>query len=579
MRPWRGMSIEGNKAIPTKHSSSSARLATLQDYWRVIDKTGRILDDRELEKLNYLVEHDGKVYNIAHCPTQTLSKYHEYPNLIDLIKVKLQLADNSRVDNFSPDGKYETHDGRALFNGCILDNLFLLDPNNLNISCDGAAFLNRLNLKSITLGSQASFRRCLFLKGFYFSGNSEGDIDLSAILSLDDINLSFASIQGSMKLQYATVFGGIDAQNSSCELLEFGGAKIAEKLWLQRHECRSHANMYWMEIGGNAEFENIDISGNFTFSYSIVNGMTDLAAAKFRGNAIFDNVQFSGKILSKQNRIWARDDARTIFDSKSSFKNAVFREEADFTRFRWQGDFNDVFEHAEFHKALIWPWAQAHAYAALAGARIYGSLKYHSFGQKLDNYLFHKRSLPAAVARGQRGIRSLKSGLRAIRNYYSNYKDREREAHFYKLELKVRSLDNNTSLIDRFAERIYGLVSQYGYSLSRPFIVLKFTSVIFFIVYVIIEQNSSSSNLSNIALNINYEWHPSVKRAAEITFNNMLGPLPYIFSEQLFAIDATEQRSLFYRISIGAVSIIHQCASTILIFLSILAARRKFQLD
>ena len=155
----------------------------------------------------------------------------------------------------------------------------------------------------------------------------------------------------------------------------------------------------------------------------------------------------------------------------------------------------------------------------------------------------------------------------------------ERAQRYYRYEVQARIKKPTITWPERLAARFYGLFSDYGASIGRPFLGLGFFLLFFAGVYLSIGVNLGEAVFSHTMLTED-SW-----QALEFSLNNAFRPLSALATQQPVEGETVRLAGkLLYGHGGGwgnlvrAFAIFQSLISLVLAFLFGLAVRRKFQI-
>ncbi|RKR03875.1 pentapeptide repeat-containing protein [Maricaulis maris] len=358
--------------------------------------------------------------------------------------------------------------------------------------------------------------------------------------------------------------------------------------------------------GGNANFDKISAKHECRFIEAQFEKATYFRDCTFEGGVRYgDAFQFGLRDTA------VRSGAR--FCAELSFRGSTFHALADFARCRFpeQAEHrNGALEGARFHETVDFKGVEHLPFSAFQGAIFDQGVLIGSNHPKNADFHRARDETEAAVRRdaaictdpsydankdGDRDRRgrdarfaALEKGCLVLKHAMARGSDRQREQAFHRMELKARERrpvywikqkpETQISIFSNLASRFYGLVADYGASSSRPLLALLATAIIFFLLYTMIALGLLSQDTNQLWPDPDPALNRASLAALELALTNMLGPLKFALTDsQPFAAMTADAPGT--RLLLGLLSAGQSLISLILLFLSALALRRKFQIN
>lgn len=329
------------------------------------------------------------------------------------------------------------------------------------------------------------------------------------------------------------------------------------------------------------------------FDRAIFNGAALFGQVEVTQLASFDRAELKRQADFEQASLQDASFLGTRFCAEVSFESAKFPTDVTFSR--------ALFENAALFDHVVWPAAAAAVGQIFREARFKG---YASFlgdfwafsafdGAKFDIEVRFSRSIfkgdkGLAIALEKAGteagdLEQLEHGLRVLKGAAEAVRDREVEHKLYAYQLKVRQR-SPIDFVQKWALKIYALVSNYGLSLGRPIICVLCLWLLCAIVFLSVGLISGDRTTAGMHLTGDF-IHPAVWQALEMSGRgvfNLLGTWSLRPPANVHDYKDLESALLFRRGDIALLvrlvwSIEAICAG-VLIFLSALAVRRWFQI-
>ncbi|OLF77804.1 hypothetical protein AWH62_03790 [Maricaulis sp. W15] len=450
-------------------------------------------------------------------------------------------------------------------------------------------------------GGDAYFRQAQFSGGdanflnAQFSGGNAYFTE--AQFSGGDANFYQAQFSGGNANFYHAQFSGGNA--------DFWGTIFGLQRLLPGDLGLPRETAFWIHGSRDARFDQAEFTHGATF-----------LAARFLGEASFRSARFAQSCefgRADQHRSGSEVRPGAAFQHRLSLRGASFNGLADFSRVRFPQraeDRNSAFEGARFFEPLDFKGVATLPFSAFHGIRLDQGILLDSDHPDSGQFEAALKAAEAAAGRDdafdpgedsdpdfeRRGrdkrFAALEAGCRALKTAMAEENDRAREQVFYTFELRARE-----HRFDRSAEpdkqgpltlagyrfsRAYGIITNYGTSISRPLIwlgklTLGFAALNLLVLAIALFAGSVAAE--------NWVWwapdapiHPSLTDTLGLAFKNALGPLRVLAGNGA-AFDHLGDRAPIFTGLMLVSTLIQGLASSALIFLSLLALRRQFQIN
>lgn len=214
------------------------------------------------------------------------------------------------------------------------------------------------------------------------------------------------------------------------------------------------------------------------------------------------------------------------------------------------------------------------------GARLEGGVAYPKQGETSALQIFDQDVVAAINALHDRNerdeaLKAVEHGAQVLKHQMRLQADSLREQRFYRFELIARRLQSTTHWSERWSSRAFAFLGDYGLSVARPLAALACVALIFGLAYFLAAASITHMSLDSMTVQWGAPIHPAIAHPLELALTNMLGPLRYWGSG--FQPYGGEGDAGF-RLVIGGLGLLQQLLSLILIFLTALALRRRFQI-
>ncbi|WP_158025535.1 pentapeptide repeat-containing protein [Maricaulis sp. W15] len=638
-----GTEAKTKTLIETSHATASARPANLQDYFRWDAASRRWRGDKRLIADGVLIETPSQPrFHILHLPerwkdgSESWKIDPAHPLWTALTDELERLFSHTKSCDIHTDGfekgSLKGADHRAQLTGAHLRalprppthpehpdtdrarstnsdapgaNPQADPPGAYNLAARHTRWLEHLHLGNARFDSPANFSQAQFSGGyanFYKAQFSGGDAYFNQ-----------AQFSGGDAFFWKTQFSGGDAYFNQAQFsggyADFSDAQFSggDAYFNQAQFSGGYADFSDAQFsGGDANFDKINAKHECRFIEAQFEKATYFRDCTFEGGVRYgDAFQFGLRDTA------VRSGAR--FDAELSFRGSTFHALADFARCRFpeQAEHrNGALEGARFHETVDFKGVEHLPFSAFQGAIFDQGVLIGSDHPKNADFHRARNETEATVRRdtdiladpsydankdGDRDRRgrdarfaALEKGCLVLKHAMARGSDRQREQAFHRMELKARERrpvywikqkpETQISIFSNLASRFYGLVADYGASSSRPLLALLATAIIFFLLYTMIALGLLSQDTNQLWPDPDPALNRASLAALELALTNMLGPLKFALTDsQPFAAMTADAPAT--RLLLGLLSAGQSLISLILLFLSALALRRKFQIN
>jgi uncharacterized protein YjbI with pentapeptide repeats len=511
------------------------------------------------------------------------------------------------------------------------------DPfDTLRIKFATCAFLDEVDFSHVESHTGLDLRYSLFLRRAAFDHIlTKGNLDFSNSMFAEQLSLCDAKIFGSMTVRRIHCFGEAAILNN----IIGGATEITESVFYGANGfegtsfvgdvtvsfCRflglvSAAQTKFMHKASIVQcmFLSEDVSftgrcrGDFSFIDCTVKDCTFaflhlckdayFSATRFHQNAGFQNVDFHGKV-SFRNAVFESDatfqDVR--FRGPIEFHNTVFAGVADLSRCTFPEEarlFHSGFRGAEFRRVADFTNPEFRAWGAFAGA------KFHQLVLFSPEVLRNDASIEGAfedIERIAEGVRNagtgasgdvnepdhllgdLEAAFQTLKVAMAAQQSRLEEQRFYRFELVARRMQAGTPGFEKVFSILYSVTSAYGTSLIRPAVWLLALTFAFASVYWAMTQT-----LRDLAMVF---WpfplgkiDPDMINALTFSFRNVFQPFSaWVVPAGNSTVEDWTRAFLnnggpLHHLAARLLASLQSFVSPILLFLSALAVKRRFQI-
>lgn len=470
-----------------------------------------------------------------------------------------------------------------------------------DVSFEGVCFMGLAWFEASKFSLSASFERSVFVGIAQFGHVSfSGDARFEEVQFLDDAQFGNAQFEAVAFFVETSFFN--DAH--------FYNAKFSEEAWLQS-----------LSVSGTGWFDGVEFASDVTFEESLFSGNTWFKETRFSGEAKFDRATFEEfawfngvyflskaefyrlkandllyyedcKFFGEANYSEANIVGEIVFDGVEFESGAVFAKMIVPGRFvatgtgfgkeerNWRG----AFFGAHFDRVLIWRGMAGKFVSAFEGITLERGILRDRLSDA-DDLKTHRKALGLALnaidedgkLNSESALRSLEAGALKLKLAMEKDSDKLREQRFYRLELLARRKQTGTPWTEKTFSFAYEKFANYGASIGRPLIaIIGFTLLFGLLVYFPLSTVFSDGELSNaFALSFDKRFDPDLWTSLSFSVSNIfpLGPFRELRS------DYFSELSSFETLVMGTVAILQSVISALLLFLSGLAVRRRFQIS
>lgn len=588
----------------TPHERAAARKATLQDYWR----------DEE----NDLIEGDGMRWTRVHCPlvwrdgtpTPKAGWSAEEQAAFDaLVAAKLAAAGESAIWLSG-----EAADLRAQLQGAVLFKAPTQAEgaaSPLSARFDRAVFTEGASWVRTSFSIGVTFASATFCKGAAFSSAIFAkDVSFASVVFRDsatfydviingDANFGSANFSGSARFDNAVIEGKADFSFAAFD----GEAAFASAAF------RNNARFAFAAFAGRAAFAAAHFHGIGDWGSAHFRAEADFRDATFEKPAYFNSANFSG-VLHMAGAIFRTPVSfrEAKFGGRTDFGAAVFEAAASFEHIAWPtqaGDWHGAFQQARFRAAPSFAGSRFKALAAFAGAALENGLAIDDEGEAAASRTFvqERRAAIAAATRDAQDwaaeeidknggrmnrslvakkrfaaretrLKQLESGCRVLKQAMAQASNKPLENLLYRFELLARRAQRDTPLWEKTLSHLYGLASNYGASMARPFLALGVLLVLFGAIYFALGalRGFGGEDFTRDA------W-----QAWDFSFANVFRPLASlsrdVFEQGTLAHNLLTQDAPGWSSGVRALATLQSLLAIVLAFLFALSVRRRFQIN
>lgn len=582
---------------------------TLQDYWRRDPVTGEARTDAELRTAGELVEFDGRWWHLAHLPPhgdcggeswKADLAAAQWASLGALLTRRLAVA-RETLGKFSapllPERSFwpsEDRDDRARFDGAVLKSFPRSEVKQIFMSCRRVAILSGEGLSNTVFGSGVDFAGALFLCDARFEKSAfSGSASFYGAIFAGITSFYGAIFSGDVLFDRAVLFGrGRFDRASFGKPASFVFATFSGSASFDPVTFSGSTDFQSAAFSRDANFNSASFSDSVRFDDASFSGEAGFGATVFSGNARFDRakfekgVHFSGRFLSSATFESAQ------FEQPVRFSAAIDSPERDFSRAFYNSHFMVL---ADFSGAVA-PNEGARMAAAFAEAQFEKALVLTDGLDGKQGRDLHKAILAntRAAAKDAKELdaafSTLESGCRVVKIAMGRARDEVREQAYYRLQLRARHQRRDIEGWEKFIGWIYGFASGFGYSLSRPLVLLVFVTALCGQLYAVwgaslltgrftpIVSESFAFQGQGVALSALKPFSAlEAPKPLELKVVGAASPVAPLGAQRTLVGVLTENPAVALGLRLATMAQV--IISTLLIFLFGLAVKRRFQIS
>ncbi len=488
-------------------------------------------------------------------------------------------------------------------------------------------FVGSANFETGTFSSSANFRAATFRGGASFGGAAfNGKADFGRTIFDDHATFGGATFSGETRFARATFsrsavfetgtfsgeanFGGaifsgpasFGGTTFTCEArfisaafenANFGGATFFSLARFGGASFSREARFVHATFTGEARFVSAIFSGSANFRNATFTGEARFEEASFRSEANFEGATFLGKA----------EYERAMFAENLTFQRATLEGLGNFRNVNWtSGNCANAFKSARFKdrvnfESYIAIPVNAFNEAHFAIPPNFTDLTQRQLDEVFGNAIsltaksirWAKKEIAEAKRNGQeyRGVTpdqllaALEGSFRTLKKVAEEKGNFLLSQTYYRFEVRTRVKRPKIAFWEKVAARLYGLSSDYGSSIARPFVSLAVILVGFAAIYLA------------LAIEVNLvDWQDRVAlqsglfQSIDFSLANVFRPLSALSTDTLGEEEARRLSVKLLRHSgeafgliVTAISIVQSLTGIVLAFLFGLAVRRRFQIS
>lgn len=459
----------------------------------------------------------------------------------------------------------------------------------------GATFSRIVGFFRTTFSGDASFLGATFPEFAVFRLVSfSGHAEFSRATFSGDAEFDFAKFSGAADFVLATFSGRAS----------FFGAQWHLRVGFQAANFLGDAKFQDATFSGRTNFERATFSGGARFDGAQWHRGVDFGSATFAGPARFADARFPGfvsfadvdfaKAVTFESAQFGTDTplpdqpagalfhrcqfagpARfhgARFAAFLDFTAATFMRQAWFTEITWPRDaahWHAAFDQAVFRDVASFAGSGFRAFAAFDGATFAGGLQFDDTDEPTADLQFRAElsqamggALPSAEA-DEAALKQLERGCRVLKQAMEKASHKTREQIFFAFELTSRRHQASTPPWERLFSLAYQWFAEYGRSTARPLGSLFATIPAFAGPYWL---------LSGLGT-----W-PAFWQAMNYSLSRVLPFGAWAVKDSPFEAALLGDADTLFTILVRLLATAQSVMAVILVFLSLLAIRRRFQI-
>jgi uncharacterized protein YjbI with pentapeptide repeats len=467
-----------------RNEHRTVRFASLQDYWRADPEDGwRLRSEEQMRANQELISFSSfsQNWHIAHFPINLQDETEnswkgnleapEWNHLNKILEVRVINSDRSKI-LFSELGL--ELDNKAQFEGVVIrDNIAPSwhEEDGLFLNMKRSAHLERAFYGAYKFGDSCIFEDAFFSKGADFTGSE----------FLSGANFNGSIFKEETRFSQSNIHGPIS----------FIGSRFLSVALFYFTKFCDHAEFTWCEFHGTIEFNTNEFNSGANFIHTYFRDLLNLFNSTFSGDLEFSHANFTGDVHF----------IRLILHGKIRYIGANFKRKANFGIIEFEGPENHwrgSFDTALFEDFVDFRKSSYKLISMFDGARLEGGIAYPKPGEMDALRIFDKEVidpiLNGEIEQRDDALKAVEHGAQVLKHQMRLASDSLREQRFYRFELIARRLQSTTHWSERYSSRLFGWFSDYGLSVSRPLAWLGASIIIFASAYLSLAHSACAFN-------------------------------------------------------------------------------------
>lgn len=511
---------------------------TLADFWRR-NSTGNyrsgeepLRSDAQLIEEGLLIDcGDRGLFHIAYLPPNWINELSEKdPSIAD--------HTDSLAKAWSEVFKFSSTRMPTVYSGVFLNAEAATRLSSMkNLSFIDCCFLDDFSINIID--GKIEFKKSCFLgelksSGFGFAEGNSKLLKFDKCKFFGEMTFEDGEFGAGFILEECDFHGSLEiSQATFLQAVRIDQCCFYSRFSFSRSRTSNRFSVFGSEFFGNLELYDSRFGGEVSFNESTLHRDVDIVACHFADRARFGDVE------------WPDMNLNRAIGSETHFSSDV--------AFVSQGRPPiQLFDGIQFAGSVTFSGGQEKQWITAFDCELLAIREG-----------FAKQSLPTEM-------RQLEGGCRTLRKLAAANGDVHLEHQWHRCELIARRNGRDISIIERTLSTAYGFCADYGLSISRPFFILVMICIFFAITY--------ASMHSGIRFYSDVDWK-SLTEGFGYSFNRALPIGVFEFSDSAWRKELLGSADTWSSIAVRAIATFQTIVSVILIYLGVMAARRKFKIS
>ncbi len=505
---------------------------SVKDFWRK-KPNGEQYTDSDLRNMGHIVDVPGRgLYHLAYVLPEWYETLESPENgllnpadmLVEIWREKASIINTMRMSNF--EGVIFKGSYQEVF-GSNTESLF-----KLSIFMDDTKFFSNYG--------NVIFTDCVFLSNISFSTNEASTLS-----------------GGSFVFKECDIYGTINFEECRC----------ASGINFENSELRNTISITNSNLLGQVKFEDSIFYNPFFVDSSLFNCGIKISFCSFKSHFSIQDVDFKGKVSIVD----------TEFCSDFELVASRFFDQTRFADVGWPS-VDGSCARAQETKFI--------AEVAFSGnepppVQLFDDLRFESVAsfprcadaawlRRFDGELMILRKREKDGGAVEVSMEQLESGCRTLRKLADISGNIHLEHQWHRCELVSRRNRSDVPLLEKSLSRLYGIVGDYGLSISRPFVVLAVVIIFFSVIYAFCMRPPRFDG--------SVDW-VGIRHSLGYSLNRTFPIGVFDVSDSNWRGELIGNAGTWSSLVIRFIATIQTIMSVILIYLGVMAARRKFKIS
>ena len=468
-----------------------------------------------------------------------------------------------------------TFSGEAHFKGATFSDWAAFE----SVTFRGGAYFGRA-----TFSSKAKFLRAIFSGVGDFRGATySGEANFNIATFSGEANFQGATFSGWAGFEQATFSGVADFEDATFSgAADFHLATFSDDAKFLSATFSGEADFWWSTFSGAAGFWYATFSGKANFTFATFSGVAYFRSTTFSGKANFWSANFKDSLTLEDGTFERVISFKDVNWSKTNNPNAFLG-----ARFKDRVDFKSD------SAPSISAFNEAHFEIPPSLTDLTQSQLDKVFGDAISQTNASIRQAKKAQAEAKRKkdkyegltpdqlLAALEGGFRTLKKVAEEKGNFLLSQTYYRFEVRTRVKRPEIAFWEKVAATLYGLSSDYGNSIARPFVSLAVILAGFAAIYLV------------LAIEVNLvDWQDraalqsSFFESVDFSLTNVFQPLSALSADAPREGDASSLAGKLlnnygkgFGLIVTAISIVQSFTGIVLAFLFGLAVRRRFQIS